>query len=66
MTQSSSPSIPPGREMLPVPAPGPGISEPMRWQSQQLLRGAREVQIEHQGLVYRLQVTSLGKLILTK
>lgn len=52
--------------MLPVPAPGPGISEPMRWQSQQLLRGAREVQIEHQGLVYRLQVTSLGKLILTK
>lgn len=40
--------------------------QPRRWQSQQLLQGAREVQIEHQGQLYRLQVTSLGKLILTK
>jgi len=42
------------------------IVQPRRWQSQQLLEGAREVQIEHHGQLYRLQVTSLGKLILTK
>lgn len=31
-----------------------------------LFSGAREVEIEHQGAVYRLRQTSLGKLILTK
>lgn len=31
-----------------------------------LLGGRREVQIDHQGQVYRLRLTSLGKLILTK
>lgn len=50
----------------PVPSRLSGAAEPPRWRSQQLLQGAREVQIEHQGLVYRLRVTSLGKLILTK
>ncbi|WP_280154483.1 hemin uptake protein HemP [Piscinibacter sp. XHJ-5] len=34
--------------------------------SEQLFAGASEVQIEHRGAVYRLQRTSLGKLILTK
>ncbi len=29
-------------------------------------RGAREVQIEHRGSLYRLKQTALGKLILTK
>lgn len=68
MTQPNSHSIPSewDPQAVPMPAPAPGVSELMRWQSHQLLRGAREVQIEHQGLVYRLQVTSLGKLILTK
>ena len=31
-----------------------------------LLRGRRHVEIEHNGEVYRLQTTRLGKLILTK
>jgi hemin uptake protein HemP len=34
--------------------------------SAKLLRGARSVEICHNGAVYRLQATRLGKLILTK
>jgi hemin uptake protein HemP len=34
--------------------------------SSALLRGQKSVLIEHQGLIYRLQETKLGKLILTK
>jgi len=34
--------------------------------SEQLFAGANEVHIEHRGSLYRLQQTSLGKLILTK
>jgi hemin uptake protein HemP len=35
-------------------------------QSDDLFAGANEVHIEHRGALYRLQRTSLGKLILTK
>ncbi|OQW90076.1 MAG: hypothetical protein BWK72_02335 [Rhodoferax ferrireducens] len=31
-----------------------------------VLRGHKSVSIEHEGVIYRLQVTKLGKLILTK
>ena len=34
--------------------------------SDELLRGNRSVDISHNGSVYRLQATRLGKLILTK
>ena len=34
--------------------------------SEALFAGAAEVHIEHRGALYRLQRTSLGKLILTK
>ena len=34
--------------------------------SHELLRGQRAVEIKHNGAVYRLQTTKLGKLILTK
>ena len=34
--------------------------------SAKLLGGNKSVAIEHQGVIYRLQVTKLGKLILTK
>jgi hemin uptake protein HemP len=34
--------------------------------SQALLRGQKAVQIAHNGCLYRLQATKLGKLILTK
>jgi hemin uptake protein HemP len=48
------------RDSTPIPAP------PARISSAQLLAGAREVEIDHHGAVYRLKQTSLGKLILTK
>jgi len=34
--------------------------------SQSLLAGLREIEIDHDGAIYRLRLTSLGKLILTK
>jgi hemin uptake protein HemP len=40
--------------------------EPLQLSSEQLLQGRRIVEIRHNGEVYRLQATRLGKLILTK
>jgi hemin uptake protein HemP len=34
--------------------------------SNEILRGQKTVEINHNGLVYKLQATRLGKLILTK
>jgi len=61
---------PPKRE-APVPLPArqrrlEPASPRLRWSSSTLLGGGREVEIEHEHVVYRLQLTSLGKLILTK
>jgi len=39
---------------------------PASVRSEDLLRGRRVVEISHNGEVYRLQATRLGKLILTK
>ena len=55
-----------------APAPAPAALPPMlarphpALESKDLLRGARVVEILHNGEVYRLQATRLGKLILTK
>jgi hemin uptake protein HemP len=50
-----------------VQAPAPSVpAGPPRISSEQLLGGAREVLIEHEGETYRLQRTRAGKLILTK
>lgn len=38
----------------------------VRWPSQVLFAGMREVIIEHAGVEYRLRLTSQDKLILTK
>lgn len=35
-------------------------------ESHELLRGHKAVEIKHNGAIYRLQTTKLGKLILTK
>lgn len=54
------------------PAPTPALPQdrapaaPRVWQSHELMDGHAEVQIEHQGARYRLRVTALGRLILTK
>lgn len=44
----------------------PARPAPRRLTSAQLLDGATEVEIEHRGAMYRLRLTSLDKLILTK
>ncbi|MFT5533929.1 MAG: hemin uptake protein HemP [Burkholderiaceae bacterium] len=36
-----------------------------RYQSKDLFRLNREIEIEHQGRIYRMRVTQLNKLILT-
>ncbi len=46
---------------MPVPDAAAGALE-----STEILRGQKAVEIKHNGLVYRLQATRLGKLILTK
>lgn len=38
----------------------------MRLESRNLLDGSRQIEILHQGEVYRLQITRKGGLILTK
>ena len=47
-----------------VPAEPPAAA-PQRFNSQDLLRQAKAVQIEHDGKIYELRVTRLNKLILT-
>ncbi|MGE5623323.1 MAG: hemin uptake protein HemP [Bacillota bacterium] len=37
----------------------------IRIKSEELFRQAREVEIDHQGRIYRLRLTQLNKLILT-
>jgi hemin uptake protein HemP len=48
------------------PAPGAPQRVVHHIRSDELFAGANEVHIEHGGALYRLQRTSLGKLILTK
>ena len=50
----------------PAPPPTPLRPPPEPIESSTLFAGAREVRIRHGDTIYRLQVTSLGKLILTK
>jgi hemin uptake protein HemP len=46
--------------------PAPQCTDKRRWSSSDLLGTEKEVEIEHEGMVYRLRKTTLGKLILTK
>jgi len=47
-------------------SPPPPPTEPQMLRSDELLRGAREVSIQHGTATYRLRLTSNDKLILTK
>ena len=68
----TAPIVPP--EDPPRPASAPPRGEPRivpahrggPIPSESLFAGAKEVQIEHRGSLYRLRQTALGKLILTK
>lgn len=44
----------------------PAVSEEVQVDSHDLFRGRQEVQIRHEGEVYRLRVTRNGRLILNK
>ncbi len=46
--------------------PASAVAAPLRLHSRDILQGHQEIEIEHQGMVYRLRCTSMGKLILTK
>lgn len=41
------------------------VAAPKRMKSQDLFRQKREVEIEHDGRIYRLRLTQMNKLILT-
>ena len=59
---------PPAPAAGPSLAPGtaPAMSALRRVNSDELLGGARELEIAHGDALYRLRLTALGKLILTK
>jgi hemin uptake protein HemP len=64
--QDSPGPVPPREQALP-PAGQHGATGCSRsLSSTELFQGGRSVEITHNGLVYRLQTTKLGKLILTK
>ena len=71
-THSSSAQLQPHLAALANPAALPATLSPSavparkRLTSQSLLGNEREIEIEHSGQLYRLRLTSLGKLILTK
>jgi hemin uptake protein HemP len=61
----SRPDAPQAGAPMAADAPGDGrAGQPL--DSRLLLQGGRCVEIRHNGEVYRLQATRLGKLILTK
>ncbi|CAN5195197.1 hypothetical protein BH11PSE11_BH11PSE11_25600 [soil metagenome] len=45
--------------------PNPVSSSAKRLQSRDLFEQAREIEIEHEGRIYKLRMTQLNKLILT-
>jgi hemin uptake protein HemP len=48
------------------PAPSSQTESPRRLNSRELLGASKEIEIVHGSQCYRLRLTSLGKLILTK
>jgi hemin uptake protein HemP len=61
-------AVPPRASVGPASISGkpPATSSARRWRSAELFGPEQEVEIEHGQSVYRLRLTSLGKLILTK
>lgn len=66
MTHPAVPDLLPPASDLPHPPTSPGPGPGPRWDSRTLLGSASEVEIQHGDQVYRLRLTALGKLILTK
>lgn len=57
-----APALPPAPPRQEAVAP----QRPPLLESEDILRGHKAVEISHNGVLYRLQATRLGKLILTK
>lgn len=51
---------------LGLPSTEPKVRGAIEWNTEQLFGAAQEVGIRHEGHLYRLRRTKLGKLILTK
>ena len=51
--------------VAPPPAP-PSAARPAIFRTEELFGAAQEIWIEHAGEMYRLRITSRGKLLLTK
>ncbi|HEY3964193.1 MAG TPA: hemin uptake protein HemP [Planctomycetaceae bacterium] len=62
MNSDNSPSLKPESQRTDEPSAAP----PVTLRSEELLRGGREILIQHANDVYRLRITRNGKLILTK
>jgi len=66
-TSRRAPSVASGASAAMAPSvTTPAAGSVPRLPSHAIFAGAQEVEIEHNGAVYRLRQTSLGKLILTK
>ena len=55
-----------GSEDESAPSPPPGATRPAIFRTEDLFGSAQEIWIEHAGEMYRLRITSRGKLLLTK
>ncbi|MDO8450637.1 MAG: hemin uptake protein HemP [Rhodoferax sp.] len=64
--QSRAPAPEPASHLAGTPAGQSPAARPVAVHSTDLFKGQKSVAIEHNGCVYRLQTTKLGKLILTK
>jgi hemin uptake protein HemP len=62
----STANMPPGKGKLPSERTGIETGNSLRLQSDSLFQGASVLELEHNGQIYRLQITALNKLILTK
>jgi len=68
MTRSTSPEARPEARTGNVPGAPANSAQAapvIRLKSRELMRQMREVEIDHEGRIYRLRITQLNKLILT-
>jgi len=66
MHRPSNQDVPLGGEARPQPGDAPSAAGARTLPSDELLQGRKAIAISHNGAIYRLQATRLGKLILTK
>lgn len=65
MTLSVSPVALAGTPAIRISATNNSNEQPLRLNSGDLMQQRREIEIDHEGRIYRLRITQLNKLILT-